>query len=141
VDVIPYCVVAPPVYITFRVAGMASFIAQEELERFDGYWWSPQRLELLYERVDETKVTKLAFECPGKPPSTEPIHYPLVGTENARSTLRMVVFDSSNNTSTDKRLAFDLNDHVPWQEYLVRAGWTDDGNKYAIISDVQVPLE
>uniref|UniRef100_A0A914BVD4 Dipeptidyl peptidase 9 n=1 Tax=Acrobeloides nanus TaxID=290746 RepID=A0A914BVD4_9BILA len=116
--------------------GVASFIAQEELERFDGYWWSPQRLELLYERVDETKVTKLAFECPGKPPSTEPIHYPLVGTENARSTLRMVVFDSSNNTSTDKRLAFDLNDHVPWQEYLVRAGWTDDGNNvYAQFMD------
>lgn len=39
--------------------GVASFIAQEELERFDGYWWSPSRLELLYEQVDETKVLHL----------------------------------------------------------------------------------
>ena len=58
----------------------ALLVVQEELERDEGYWWSPRNLELLYERVDESAVTELSFTIPGK--SLQPqqlLRIPLAG--------------------------------------------------------------
>lgn len=41
--------------------GKASYIEQEELERYDGYWWNPQKMEIIYERVDESPVINITF--------------------------------------------------------------------------------
>lgn len=47
---------------------------------------------LLYERVDESQVKSLTFACPGKEAdSTTAMKYPLAGTPNATSELRLVV--------------------------------------------------
>jgi hypothetical protein len=55
--------------------GVAAFVTQEEFERYEGYWWSPTRVELLYERVDESVVTKLAFTLPGAKADEQPMVY------------------------------------------------------------------
>ena len=36
--------------------GVAEFIAQEEMGRFEGYWWSPDYSRIAFARVDETSV-------------------------------------------------------------------------------------
>lgn len=77
------------------INGCSSFIAQEELDRFTGMWWSPgPRKMLLYEQVDETAVTSLQFTIPGCSPA-RPMKYPVAGTANAVSTLRLIVIDGN----------------------------------------------
>lgn len=36
--------------------GLADFIAQEEMHRFRGFWWSPDSTQIAYCEADETKV-------------------------------------------------------------------------------------
>lgn len=36
--------------------GVAEFIAQEELGRYTGYWWSPDSTRIAYAKVDESQV-------------------------------------------------------------------------------------
>ncbi|VDP14553.1 unnamed protein product, partial [Onchocerca flexuosa] len=108
--------------------GCSSFIAQEELDRFTGIWWSPgpQKM-LLYEQVDETAVTSLQFTVPGCSP-TRPMKYPVSGTTNAISTLRLITIDE--NKITDEKLTIELRTVYPWYEYLSRVGWLPDGSAY-----------
>uniref|UniRef100_A0A1I7VMM8 DPPIV_N domain-containing protein n=1 Tax=Loa loa TaxID=7209 RepID=A0A1I7VMM8_LOALO len=108
------------------INGCSSFIAQEELDRFTGMWWSPgpQKM-LLYEQVDETAVTGLQFTVPGCSP-TQPMKYPIAGTANAISTLRLIVI--SENKITDEKLTVELRTVYPWYEYLSRVGWLPDGS-------------
>src|SRR5207342_749006 len=39
--------------------GMAEFIAQEEMNRDTGYWWSPDERHIALARVDETPVGEI----------------------------------------------------------------------------------
>uniref|UniRef100_A0A158Q7Q0 Dipeptidyl peptidase 9 n=1 Tax=Elaeophora elaphi TaxID=1147741 RepID=A0A158Q7Q0_9BILA len=106
--------------------GCSSFIAQEELDRFTGMWWSPgPRKMLLYEQVDETAVISLQFTIPGCSPA-RPMKYPVSGTANAISTLRLIVIDE--NKITDEKLNIELRTVYPWYEYLSRVGWLPDGS-------------
>lgn len=36
--------------------GLAEFVAQEEMDRFSGYWWSPDSRFIAYEEADATEV-------------------------------------------------------------------------------------
>ncbi|MCP9260953.1 Dipeptidyl peptidase 9 [Dirofilaria immitis] len=108
------------------INGCSSFIAQEELDRFTGMWWSPgPRKMLLYEQIDETAVTSLQFTVPGCSP-TRPMKYPVSGTTNAISTLRLIVIDK--NKISDEKLIIELRTVYPWYEYLSRVGWLPDGS-------------
>ncbi|HEY6051705.1 MAG TPA: DPP IV N-terminal domain-containing protein, partial [Thermoanaerobaculia bacterium] len=55
----------------------AEFVAQEELRRFTGYWWSPDSKWLVYEEADNRGVEKLWFGDPARPEiAVEPTPYP-----------------------------------------------------------------
>ncbi|VDM95738.1 unnamed protein product [Thelazia callipaeda] len=104
--------------------GCSSFITQEELNRYTGMWWSPgPRKMLLYEQVDETFVTGLQFAVPGCLPS-QPMKYPIAGSANAISTLRLIIIEENN--ITDHELNVELKSIYPWYEYLTRVGWLPD---------------
>lgn len=76
---------------------------QEELSRFTGLWWSPgEEKSLLYEQVDERDVCEIQFSRPGQPPSS-PMRYPLAGTSNAVSYLRMI---SVKGTETNFQVGY-----------------------------------
>ncbi len=64
--------------------GSAEFVAQEELDRTRGHWWSPDGQHLLYQRTDETAVETLYVTNPAHPsePPT-PFRYPRAGSSNA----------------------------------------------------------
>jgi dipeptidyl-peptidase-4 len=70
------------------VWGRAEFVAAEEMERFRGYWWSPDGLSLFAARVDEAPVQQWWISDPahpGTPPAA--VRYPAAGTADADVTL------------------------------------------------------
>uniref|UniRef100_A0A1I7T867 Dipeptidyl peptidase 8 n=1 Tax=Caenorhabditis tropicalis TaxID=1561998 RepID=A0A1I7T867_9PELO len=109
----------------FETNGVPSYIVQEELERFEGMWWSETEPRLLYEHVNEEKVVDAQFGINGENPSV-PMKYPKAGTKNASSRLEMVILD--NDQVHIARLSEDvLRKHCPDYEYITRAGFFSDG--------------
>lgn len=105
--------------------GVPSYIVQEELERFEGIWWSESKTRLLYEHVNEEKVAESQFGVNGDPP-VAPMKYPRAGTKNAYSTLRMVILE--NGKAYDVPLKDEvIYKHCPFYEYITRAGFFSDG--------------
>ena len=71
--------------------GLAEFVAQEEMGRFEGYWWSPDSEWLAYQETDESQVEELRIGDPlhpEKPPRV--FRYPRPGKANATVRLRLV---------------------------------------------------
>ncbi|MEZ6211747.1 MAG: DPP IV N-terminal domain-containing protein [Phycisphaerales bacterium] len=64
--------------------GAAEFVAQEEMDRREGYWWSPDSDQLLIQRTDESKVESVYIMDPNDP-AKEPQtwKYPRPGKANA----------------------------------------------------------
>src|SRR5262249_58454928 len=68
--------------------GLAEFVAQEEMNRFSGYWWSPDSKFIAYEEADATgvEVWHVADPArPGQPPL--PSFYPRPGNANVKAPL------------------------------------------------------
>src|SRR5882672_3330176 len=64
--------------------GLAEFIAQEELQRWRGFWWSPDGQEILYEEADLSPVQRLTITDPTHPEKAPNLQrYPRAGTPNA----------------------------------------------------------
>ena len=51
----------------FIAHGVAEFIAQEEMYRFDGFWWSPDSKLLVYQENDNTGVEVRYIATPSIP--------------------------------------------------------------------------
>jgi dipeptidyl-peptidase 4 len=67
--------------ITF---GTAEFIAQEEMSRTTGYWWSPNEKYIAYTRVDESPVPEVErFEIYADTTKVVKQRYPGAGKPNA----------------------------------------------------------
>lgn len=112
--------------------GAAEFIAAEEMNRFQGMWWSPQSDRLLVARVDEAPVDQWWIADPANPdrPATA-IRYPAAGTSNAGVTLCLVDTDGTHT-------------QVSWDhdrfEYLARARWDRQEPVIAVQDRVQRTL-
>lgn len=64
--------------------GMAEFVAQEEMDRDTGYWWSPDSQYIAYMMVDEAPVdVVLRPEIGASGVSVIEQRYPRAGTDNA----------------------------------------------------------
>ncbi len=101
--------------------GLAEFVASEELDRFDGAWWSPDSATLLYEESDTSGVEPHFIADPAhpeRPPSA--FRYPRAGTANARLRLGLVPRDGGPTRWLDwDSAAF---------PYLVRVVWPAEGH-------------
>jgi dipeptidyl-peptidase 4 len=64
--------------------GMAEFIAQEEMERDTGYWWSPDDSRIAYTRVDDARIPETErFEINARNVEVVRQRYPYTGGVNA----------------------------------------------------------
>ncbi len=64
--------------------GTAEFVAQEEMSRTSGFWWSPDSSQLLYQETDETGVEVRYIHNPLHPETPPAKHfYPKAGSPNA----------------------------------------------------------
>lgn len=69
--------------------GLADYIAAEELDRFEGAWWSADSRSLAFEHADERGVPAVEVTA------GELHHYPFAGGPNARVSLRVAPMDGS----------------------------------------------
>ena len=99
-----------------RTNGLAEYIAQEEMGRLHGFWWSCDSVRLAYVEVDERHIPEFRIGHLGSAAVEEEAHrYPFAGAENARVRLHL--------TNPDTTL-----DLGPDAEYLARVDWCPDGS-------------
>jgi dipeptidyl-peptidase-4 len=104
--------------------GMAEFIAQEEMDRDTGYWWSPDERRIALTRVDETPVAEVErFEIQATGARIVRQRYPSTGTANAH--VELFVAD----LASDVRLPLDLGQG---DFYLPRVDWFPDSRAVAV---------
>jgi dipeptidyl-peptidase 4 len=97
-----------------KTHGLAEFIAQEEMNRHTGYWWSPDSHFLVYEEADNEGVEIWHVADPIHPEQDPlPSFYPRPGKANAR--VRLGVVPATGG-------------HTVWVEW--------DARKYPYLADV-----
>ncbi len=71
--------------------GLAEFVAQEEMSRMHGYWWSPDGKFIAYQETDVAGVEELFIADPANPgKAPEPWRYPRPGMANASVRLGVI---------------------------------------------------
>jgi len=79
--------------------GLAEFIAAEEMDRAEGFWWSPDGRKIAFARVDAGTVPPYVIERADG--SSERHRYPFAGGTNARVTLGVVDISPLVDAATD----------------------------------------
>ena len=99
--------------------GTAEFIAQEEMDRHTGYWWSPDDRAIAIAFVDQTGVDIVERpEVNATGARVVPQRYPRPGRPNARVDLYVQALDGG-------RVQVDLGPNP--DVYLARVNWSKDG--------------
>lgn len=101
--------------------GEAEFVAQEEMHRMEGYWWSPDETRLVVQRTDEAPVgivTRAAIGATGTKVFDQ--RYPVAGSDNAIVELFVIDPDGGNKVQIDLGPERDI--------YVARVDWAADGS-------------
>ena len=101
--------------------GEAEFVAQEEMHRMEGYWWSPDDKRLVVQRTDEAPVgivTRAAIGATGTKVFDQ--RYPVAGSDNAIVELFVIDPDGGNRVKIDLGPDKDI--------YVARVDWAADGS-------------
>lgn len=101
--------------------GEAEFVAQEEMARLQGYWWSPDDSRIVVQRTDEASVgivTRAAIGAKGTKVFDQ--RYPAAGTDNAVVELFVMNPDGTASVKVDLGLNIDI--------YVARVDWAPDGS-------------
>uniref|UniRef100_A0A8C0HJE7 dipeptidyl-peptidase IV n=1 Tax=Chelonoidis abingdonii TaxID=106734 RepID=A0A8C0HJE7_CHEAB len=114
-----------------RSAGVATFVLQEEFDRYTGYWWCPNAepskgkiLRILYEENDESEVEIIHVTSPMlETRRTDSFRYPKTVSVNCCPLQQIAAV-------VDKELVQPFEILFEGVEYIARAGWTPEG-KYA----------
>jgi dipeptidyl-peptidase-4 len=103
-----------------KTNGLAEFVAQEEMARFTGYWWSPDSKFIAFEEADHDGVEMWYVADPTKPDQKpQPQYYPRPGKKNVSVRLGIIPVTGGNPV------------WVEWDrkefEYLVSVRWDKHG--------------
>ena len=103
--------------------GMAEFVAQEEMSRMTGYWWSPDESKIAFTKVDETPVEVITrSEIYADDIKLIEQKYPKAGTPNA------IVELAIQSLNTDERTWVDMGENK--DVYLARGQWMPDSTTF-----------
>ncbi|MBW3088583.1 prolyl oligopeptidase family serine peptidase [Bifidobacterium sp. 82T24] len=121
--------------------GLAEFAAGEEMDRYDGFWWSPDSKSLLIERADESAEPVWHISDPANP--TAPArtrHYPQALTKNAD--VRLFRFDIGDIEHRAANMAYSSIVDLPevwWDrhgyEYLADVHWSRGGDPLLLVQN------
>lgn len=104
--------------------GMAEFVAQEEMSRMTGYWWSPDERYLAYTRVDESPVeTVTRAEIYADDIKMISQKYPYAGTPNVKIALAVQAIDSQEPRWIDLGHEEDI--------YIARGQWLPSSEAFS----------
>ena len=116
--------------------GLAEFAAGEEMDRYDGFWWSPDSKYVLFETYDESPEPIWHLSDPANPANpARSNRYPqaLTANANVRLTLLELGFDSDNCCYGA------IANEVPWDhetyEYLAAVSWTSGHEPIILVQD------
>ena len=99
--------------------GMAEFVAQEEMSRMTGYWWSGDETKIAYTRVDESPVKEaIRNEIYADEVKLFNQRYPFTGTDNVKIQLGVVKLNDQKVDWIDLGKDEDI--------YIARAKWLKD---------------
>ncbi|GLV59443.1 peptidase S9 [Dictyobacter sp. S3.2.2.5] len=108
--------------------GLAEYIAQEEMDRAEGYWWSPDGARLAFVRVDSRHIPRYPIVHQGtEQPAVEEHHYPFAGARNV--IVRLGVVSAEGNPKDVTWMELGSNEDI----YLARVAWRPDGVLTALI--------
>ncbi len=98
--------------------GLPEFVAQEEMARYRGHWWSPDSRQLLYQRTDTSGVELLHASNPARPEEVpHAARYPRAGRANADVRLGLIAVEGGATTWVDwERARFPYVASVTWTE-------------------------
>ena len=103
--------------------GLPEFIAQEEMHRFDGHWWSPDERTVAFTRVDTATIAvSYRHEVLAGSIDVIPQRYPFAGAANADVRLALADLDAGETRWLDWRLSDG--------DYLARVCFGPDGALY-----------
>jgi dipeptidyl-peptidase-4 len=108
--------------------GLAEFVAQEEMNRYTGYWWSPDARFVAYEEADAREVEEWRVADPADPSQAPPVQrYPRPGKANVK--VRLGVVSASGGETT----------WVKWDAarypYLATVRWDKGGPLTLVVQD------
>ena len=99
--------------------GIADFIAQEEMHRFEGHWWSNDESCIAYTRTNESTVAvSQRYEIDAEAFNVIEQRYPYAGASNAEVALHVYDLASGRRHEIDYR-------HAP-DDYLARVAWAGE---------------
>lgn len=108
---------------TGKTNGLAEFVAQEEMDRRSGFWWSPDSRWIAFEEVDETHIPVYRIVHQGKDitgeGAQEDHRYPFAGQPNAHVRLGVISIEGGKPAWLDLGTDPDI--------YLARVQWLPDG--------------
>jgi dipeptidyl-peptidase-4 len=100
--------------------GLAEFIAQEEMHRFSGYWWSPDSRSIVYQESDPAGVEVWHVCDPMRPElPPQPMPYPRPGKANVAIRLGIIPASGGETVWIDWG--------VKKYPYLARVRWGKTG--------------
>ncbi|KAI2510457.1 serine-type peptidase [Fragilaria crotonensis] len=127
-----------------RKNGVADYVAQEELERSDGFWLSPRGTRLAFEQVDESHIPAFRITHQGEAKGLSPTlkttlscadvaeqstvtheehRYPFAGAQNPKVKLGVVPTNGHAIFENDNVLWFDLDQVFGDDFYLAKVEW------------------
>jgi len=98
--------------------GEAEFVAQEEMDRDDGYWWAPDGRTIAYQHTDVGGVEVLRIADPAHPERPpQAWRYPRPGKANALVTLGLIPLGGGRTTWVEwDRGRYPYLASVVWEE-------------------------
>ncbi len=101
--------------------GVAEFVAQEEMQRYTGYWWSPDSRFIAATRTDDTPVDIVPrFGINAEGVTVTDQRYPRSGASNVRVGLHVIDVATGQRTEMDLGAEIDI--------YLARVDWSKDSS-------------
>lgn len=112
--------------------GLAEFIAEEEFDRHEGFWWSKNGKQLLILKVDEGGVgVKVRAQIFAHKTEMVSQRYPAAGEKNA--VVSAIIVDAASGRSLPVKLPTDA-------EYIARGGWLKDSAYVEVLTRDQTRL-
>ena len=122
--------------------GVADYVAQEEMDRYRGFWFSPDGKQIAYTKADESGVAEydIAHFYDDNPLRKETHRYPFAGTTNPSVKLAVLKVPPPSDSDVASECEatsvwMDLTESS-WDEYyLARVDWWPDGSVMAQVED------
>ena len=116
--------------------GLAEFAAGEEMDRYDGFWWSPDSKYVLFETYDESPEPIWHLSDPANPANpARSNRYPQALTANANVRLTLLELGFDNDNCCYGAIANEVQwDHETY-EYLAAVSWASGHEPIILVQD------